>query len=182
VETTPRSPFSSVPASAAQVCAAPASLPLQPAASGSSLGPSSSLDTSSSLRQHRELVAAAAVEEVVHQIEQNARLAKARLSRKQRQNLRRRRQRAAEAAAAAGNPPADGSAACKGTSRAPVSQARAARKLPSSGQTHEQGCAQPSSSEMLAPPPLHWLHAQRELDAAFQPHVPHRKRMRLVCD
>lgn len=142
-----------------------------PAASGSSLGRASSVDTASSLRQHREAVAAAAVEQVVHQIEQNSHL-RQRPSRKQRQKLRRQRLRAEEAAVAAA---AAADAAVAGAPESPPPPPPPPRQQQQEAGAPTAGCTSPAASV-----PPHWARAMRELEATFQPHVRAHKRLRIV--
>jgi hypothetical protein len=138
--------------------------------------PASSTDTASSLRQYREAVAAAAVGEVVQQIEQNSR-ARHRLSRKQRQRLRRQRQRAREAAAAAAAVVAQQQPTLQQCRRQPQGQQQ--QQAPT--QEHDARSAADSDAEAIRDN-LHWTHALRQLHAACQPNTRLRKRLRIIVD
>ncbi|KAI3425201.1 hypothetical protein D9Q98_008970 [Chlorella vulgaris] len=157
-------PLSPTPAAAA---AAGRFHGLAPPASAQPAASASSIDTGSSLRQHREAVAAAAVEQVVHQIEQNSRL-KQRPSRKQRQKLCRQRRRLQQAAAAT-----------QGTAAGTALAAAGAAPPATAGRDAERDLKSPCSSAPGPHPPPHWAKAVQELESAFQPQVPLRKRLRL---
>ncbi|KAI7842863.1 hypothetical protein COHA_003481 [Chlorella ohadii] len=143
-----------------------ACIPPASATTSSLARPASSVDTASSLRQSRQALAAAAVGEVVSQIEHNSRQPhKHRLSRKQRLKRRQQRQREAAggtAAAAAAEPGGIGQAAQPG---APAATSPTMGSLP--------------ASPAAAVQPTHWHHAAVELQAEFQPHLRHSKRLRV---
>lgn len=151
------------------------------APSSSSLAPASSLDSASSLRESQRRVA---VEQVVQQIEANShRRAPHRLSRKQR--LKRRRQRLQQQAEPAAAAPAGRTPSTLLTAAIAAMPQEAGLQGSSPLQpgpaTDGEGEQRASPASLLpAPAPPHWQHAMRQLDAAFQPQLRLRKRLRLV--
>lgn len=155
----------------------PGGAPAAAAPSSSSLAPASSLDTASSLRESQRR---AAVEQVVQQIEANSnRRAPHRLSRKQRQKRRRQRLQRQKDTAPAGEPAALALAAAAATQPGAARQGSVSPRPRPGADGEDEGFASPATAPPASTPP-HWQHAMRELDAAFQPRLRLRKRLRLV--